>query len=389
MSKISRPNRSRLLGATALILGLAACEQPLDPDLRGQIGAFSTAPAAQGARTAPRPSPDERGVISYPNYQVAVARRGDTVVALSERVGLQAGEIARFNGLRPDDRLREGEILALPRRVAEPVGQAGEVDIAAVAGDAIGNAPDTAVSTAALEPARPAEARPAGPEPVRHKVKRGETAYTISRLYQVPVKSLADWNGLGPDFAVREGQYLIIPVTEAQSPAAAAAAVSAAAVNAPGTGTPTPTPPSAAQPLPEEQVSLETPEPPDVDIGEPTVASNSILAYPVQGKIIRSYEKGKSEGIDIAADPGTPVSAAEDGTVAAITADADEVPIIVVRHKDNLLTVYANVESIEVNKGDKVTRGQQIAKLRGGSDAYVHFEVRKGFDSVDPEPYLN
>ena len=53
-----------------------------------------------------------------------------------------------------------------------------------------------------------------------------------------------------------------------------------------------------------------------------------------------------------------------------------------------MLTVYANVDKITVKKGDKVTRGQQIAQLRSGDKAYVHFEVRDGFDSVDPLPYL-
>ena len=76
-------------------------------------------------------------------------------------------------------------------------------------------------------------------------------------------------------------------------------------------------------------------------------------------------------------------------TVAAITKNAEGVPIVVVRHADNLLTVYANVTDVSVKKGDKVSRGQSIAKLRSGDDAYVHFEVRKGFDSVDPEPFIN
>ena len=82
------------------------------------------------------------------------------------------------------------------------------------------------------------------------------------------------------------------------------------------------------------------------------------------------------------------MTAAAAGIVAAITADADKVPIIVIRHPDNLLTVYANVENITVKKGDSVSRGQQLASLRGGDNAYVHFEVRDGFDSVDPSPYL-
>jgi len=43
---------------------------------------------------------------------------------------------------------------------------------------------------------------------------------------------------------------------------------------------------------------------------------------------------------------------------------------------------------VNVAKGDTVSRGQQIAKLRGGSESHVHFEVRKGFESVDPTPYI-
>ncbi|SDD97954.1 LysM peptidoglycan-binding domain-containing M23 family metallopeptidase [Ruegeria marina] len=390
MSVPFRPLIRPALACAALAL-LAACEEPLDYDLRGQIGAFNTTEAAQAAKTAPRPRPDARGVISYPNYQVAVARRGDTVTSLADRVGLPSGELARFNGLQPNDGLREGEVLALPRRVAEPAAQGGNVDIATLAGSAIDQAPDTTpVETTTLEPSGPAAAAPAKPsrtEPVRHKVTRGETAYTISRLYQVPVNALAEWNGLGSDFAIREGQYLLIPVKDQPAPRTQSAAATGAATTAPGVGSPTPMPPSATKPLPDEKVAAVAPAVPDVSVGAPS-GSTSQLAFPVKGKIVRPYSKGKNDGIDIAGAPGSAVSAAEAGTVAAITADADQVPIVVIRHQDNLLTVYANVDGIEVNKGDTVKRGQKIARLRDGDNAYVHFEVRKGFDSYDPEPYL-
>jgi murein DD-endopeptidase MepM/ murein hydrolase activator NlpD len=147
-------------------------------------------------------------------------------------------------------------------------------------------------------------------------------------------------------------------------------------------------PPSAAKPLPDEKVSAKTPETPDVSLATQTLVSSGRLGLPVQGKIVRAYSKGKNDGIDIAAAPGDPVKAAADGSIAAITADADQVPIIVVRHPDNLLTVYANVADISVKKGDRVRRGQPIAKLRDGDKAYVHFEVREGLESVDPVDYL-
>ncbi|WP_171129823.1 MULTISPECIES: peptidoglycan DD-metalloendopeptidase family protein [unclassified Ruegeria] len=396
MRAVSKSAMCRSSVAAIALVVLAGCEGPFDYDLRGNVGGFSTADAALGATTN-RPAPDARGVITYPNYQVAVAQRGDTVTDLATRVGLPVAELARFNGLQADDKLREGEVIALPRSVGA---SNGNVDIATIAGSAIDEAPATGssggVQTTALQPA-PQNAAPApvvsGPEPIRHKVKRGETAFTISRLYEVPVESLAEWNGLGPDFVVREGQFLLIPVKNQPAPQAAPAASAAAApvatnVTQPGEGSPTPTPPSATQPLPENDVAPAT-EAPDVTAEAPTNASTAALGFPVTGRIIRTYDKGTNEGIDIAAAPGTPVKAAEAGTVAAITADADQVPIIVVKHNDDLLTVYANVADIKVEKGDRVRRGETIAALRDGDNAYVHFEVREGFESVDPEPFLN
>ena len=109
---------------------------------------------------------------------------------------------------------------------------------------------------------------------------------------------------------------------------------------------------------------------------------------PVSGKIIRGYQKKKNDGIDIAAPAGTTVTAAGDGTAAAITKDTDGVPVLVVRHEGNLLTIYANIDKLTVAKGDKVKRGQPIAKVRATDPAFVHFEVRQGFESVDPMPYL-
>ena len=86
--------KAPLLAGTAC-LALAACQQPLDYDLRGAFGnAHSTAEAAQTATTA-RPQPDSRGIISYPGYQVAVARRGDTLASLAARIGADAHSLAQ------------------------------------------------------------------------------------------------------------------------------------------------------------------------------------------------------------------------------------------------------------------------------------------------------
>ena len=372
-------------------------DQPFDVDFRGLTGGFSTAEAAVNA-TTDRPKADTRGVISYPNYQVVVANRGDTLNDVAKRLDIDPVELSKFNGVGADVPLRKGEIIALPNRVTEPSALTGlssePVDVTALAGNAINNSPDTTPVTTAELPAS-GTSTPTGVEPIRHKVERGETAFTVARLYQVSAKSLAEWNGLGSDFAVREGQFLLIPVAKQNPPSKQ---TEQAKVEAPGEGTLTPTPPSAATPLPKNdveapatQTAAKAAEPvkPVADVGKQSApAKVAKMTYPVSGSIIRAYSKGKNEGINIKGGAGTAVKAADGGSVAAITKSGDGVPIIVVRHPDNLLTVYANVTDVKVQKGDSVRRGQAIASLRTGDDAYVHFEVRNGFDSVDPLPFL-
>ena len=381
------------------LLTLAACDQGgFDPDLRNfGRGGFDTTEAARNA-TAPRPATDDRGVISYPTYQVVVARRGDTVDSIAQRVGLNASELASYNAIAPTSVLREGEVLALPRRVAggaiPPTSSApvGSIDVSTIASGAIDRAQQGPATSPAVggKTTTQTTSTIGQTEPIRHKVQRGETPYSIARLYNVDVRALGDWNGLGPDLSVREGQTLLIPIAMASG--AATGAVTTGTLSAPGQGSPTPTPPSATKPLPAEKTApkAEAPKtPPASDLGsQKTAASASKLAMPVSGNIIRAYQKKKNDGIDIAASAGTAVKAAGDGTVAVINEKSDSGPVLVVRHEGNLLTVYANIDGIAVAKGARVKRGQSIAKVRSGSPAFLHFEVRQGFDSVDPMPYL-
>ncbi len=366
--------------AVAALVALAGCaDNGYDFDLRGMAGGFSTTEAALNARTAERPQPDARGVISYPTYQVAVAQRGDTLASVANRVGLPVNEVARYNGIPAETTLRAGEIIALPRRVdgmsATPTA-AGTIDVTTLAGDALDRVGTTPTAPAATQP---------GAEPVRHQVQRGETAYSIARRYGVSVRSLADWNSLDAALTVREGQYLLIPVVLERM-------ASAVDGSPPGVGSATPIPPSAAAPLPDETAAPLSPDagPTSPDLGESrTAASSARMAMPVDGKIVRAFEKGKTDGIDISATAGSAVRAAADGTIAAITRDTDQVPILVIKHSGNILTVYAGIDSIKVKKGDRVTRGQAIAQVRAADPAFLHFQVREGTVSVDPMSYLN
>src|SRR6056297_1828153 len=143
--------RSRTLSRTgaslaALLLASACSEGGLDLDFRS-AATGDTTEAAQRA-VSPRPLPDNRGVISYPTYQVVVANRGETVADVATRLGIDGRELASYNGLPANVALRGGESIVLPVRVAEPspatgaiatgpIRPAGEVDVTTLAGAAI------------------------------------------------------------------------------------------------------------------------------------------------------------------------------------------------------------------------------------------------------------
>lgn len=395
--------RALLAGAAAL--ALAACQGPIDSDLRGYGNGFSTAEAARNLPNRPRP--DDRGVISYPNYQVALARQDDTVRSLAGRLGIEAETLARYNGMRPDDPLRRDEVIALPGRVTEPspatgaigtgpIRPAPAIDVTTLASSAIDRAgaqPQPPAVAPAPAPAPVAAPQPApqtapqtGAEPIRHQVLRGETAYSIARRYDVPLRSIAEWNALGPELGIREGQFLLIPVAGAAPPPRATTTTSA-----PGAGSVAPAPPSASAPLPAPVPAAQpapAPAPPAPDLAAAPAASGKPLAFPVQGSIIRAYAPGRNEGIDIAAPAGTPVKAAAAGTVAAVTRNTDGINIVVIRHEGSLLTVYTHIEELTVAKDATVRQGQTIGKVRPGDPSFLHFEVRRGMQSADPTDFL-
>lgn len=387
------PKRTLLVGCA--LMALSACDEPLDFDLRGLADGFTTAPAAVEARTAARPAPNASGIISYPNYQVAVANRGDTIADVASRVSIPVAELARYNGMTVDQKLRAGEVIALPHRVgesSEAATQAGtiatgeRIDVTSLANEALDDVGTSTTSTTMTQatPSDPIE----GLEPVRHQVKRGETAYSIARQYGVSVRALSDWNGLGADLSVQEGRYLLIPV---KTEATAAKPVEE---TKPGQGTPSPTPPSAATPLPAAEAAAPVtpkatePAKPAADLGA-TQTKTSQMDKPVSGSIIRDYDKAKSKFVLFSAPSGTSVKAAKDGTVKLISTNADGVKIMVIDHGGSLQTAYSFIDNLSVKKGDKVKRGQSVAKVTANEFNALQFMVFKGTQTVDPVPYLN
>ena len=396
--------RTALL-CNAAVIGLSACSD-FDMDLRRAENGFSTAEAARQA-TAARPRADARGIITYPDYQVVVARPGDTVGTVAQRIGMAEGELARFNALDASTALRGGEVLALPRKV-DGVGAASDVASGMASDSAIeiSTLADAAISRAEGSTPAPTAPRPvvqpAAEQPRQHRVQRGETAFQIARLYNVAPRALSDWNGLDPEMRVREGQMLMIPVADQDPPVRTAAAAPSPApapepaVTAPGSGSPTPVPPSASTPLPppepaatQQAAAAEAARPPSPALSETrTETTRARFVMPVEGRIIRAYAPGRNEGVGIAAAAGTSVRAAAAGRVAAITEDTNRVPVVVIQHDDGLLSVYAQLEGLTVTRGASVSQGQTIGRVRAGDPSFLHFEIRQGMNSVDPMRYL-
>jgi murein DD-endopeptidase MepM/ murein hydrolase activator NlpD len=308
-------------------------------------------------------------------------------------LGLNAATLARYNGIQPDAVLRRDEIIALPGRVAEPspatgaIGtgpiQPGVVDVTTLAGAAIDRAgPQATIASSPLAPA--AVAPQIGAEPIRHQVGRGETAYSVARLYNVPVRSIAEWNGLGSNLDVREGQYLLIP-------AAGATAPTRPAETAPGVGSQISAPPSAAQPLPAANPSVPVAAPapaPALPVTAPA-ATSARLAYPVQGPIIRAF--GPSyRYVAISAASGSTIKAAAAGTIGEISKTADGQTFVIIRHANGLLTGYFGLDesSVSITKGQQISAGEKLGLLSAAAGGAFQFGVFEGTTPVDPTKYL-
>jgi murein DD-endopeptidase MepM/ murein hydrolase activator NlpD len=124
--------------------------------------------------------------------------------------------------------------------------------------------------------------------------------------------------------------------------------------------------------------------------------SSGAFLWPVRGHVVATYgsrsDGTHNDGINIAAPKGAAVQVAEAGVVAY---SGNELRgygnLILVKHPNGWISAYAHCDQMLVQRGQKVARGQVIARVGSTgnvSEPQLHFELRRGNHAVDPQEFL-
>ncbi|NOY45187.1 MAG: peptidoglycan DD-metalloendopeptidase family protein [Deltaproteobacteria bacterium] len=205
------------------------------------------------------------------------------------------------------------------------------------------------------------------PYALRHRVGPGETLAAVAARYGVSEEEIRRFNHLRPKDRVRPGDVLFVPA--GGRPSAEARRKRPAKPSRPE-------PPGRVAPVPKPRSQSTGP------------------GWPVDGKIVRGFapERG-SRGVDLAVPRGTPVRAVRAGEVAYAGTPAPAYGgLVVLRHPGGVYTVYGNLDSVGVKRGETVERGRVLGTsgpARRGLGPHVHFEVRRGEEPVDPRAFVS
>ena len=115
------------------------------------------------------------------------------------------------------------------------------------------------------------------------------------------------------------------------------------------------------------------------------------FSWPLAGSVLQGFDGVNNKGLLLSCKTGEAVQAAADGKVIF----SGEGPrgygnLIIIKHSNEMLSVYAHNRSLAVKEGQQVTRGQKIGELgtAGGNQSALHFEVRQAGKPVDPAGVL-
>ena len=296
------------------------------------------------------------GVTMVQSTSEITVAAGDTLYSLAQLYGTTVDELIRENNLSAPYTLSVGQKLKVP------------VEKESMAVQTI-TLPTRATTTTRVELQE-------------ITVAAGDTLYSLSRKYSVPVNDLAVMNNLSAPFTLSVGQKLKVPNLNN-----APVRTKVAATNDSNTA-----PTVAASGKPKEKISSD----PTQKLPTISARSSSKFSWPVQGKVLSAYgAKGDglfNDGINIAAARGTSVGAAENGVVAYAGNEVKGMGnLIIIQHSGGWMTVYAHLDSMSVRRGNKVSVGQKIGTVgeTGKVDQpQLHFEIRKGTKAYNPASYL-
>ncbi|TPN33152.1 LysM peptidoglycan-binding domain-containing protein [Mesorhizobium sp. B2-3-3] len=374
----------------------------------------TVAPAAKPFKNA-QPDEPKMAQAGTPHATEIVVRDGETISGLAAHYKVPAEVIMKVNGLSPTKGLKTGQKIVIPAyayssKAESKVADAkpakdGKHDLPATAPDKVAVLPqqpklkegksaaqvDASAATSQPKEPTPAQVAKAGGAAGTYTVQSGDTMSSIARKTGVGVVALKQANGM-KDGLLKIGQTLKVPA----GGTATVASAKPAKVDPVTTATTQP----AAKATPSETLASYTPPKKDAKVIQqaeddeavaPDATGIGKMRWPVRGRVISGFGSGR-DGVDIAVPTGTPIKAAENGVVIYAGDGLKEFGnTVLVRHENGLVTVYGHASSIEVQRGQKVKRGQEIALsgMSGTTDApKLHFEVRKNSAPVDPSTYL-
>ncbi len=255
-------------------------------------------------------------------------------------------------------------------------------------------------------PAPSASAKPPASDtrPAYYTVKTGDTLYSIALDHGVDHRELAQWNGIAPGGVIRIGQSLrvIAPQSAATvSPFKTAPGVTGRPLgDTPVAGDNFKTQPKAVRAPYSEQTHAQlaslkpdaAPRPDAKPVPRQDGEESVPWGWPATGKMIAGFnESANLKGIAISGKLGQPVLASAPGRVIfSGTGIRGFGKLIVIKHNNTFLSVYAHNNELLVKEGQSVTKGQKIAEM-GSTDTdqvKLHFEIRRYGKPVDPVKLL-
>lgn len=238
------------------------------------------------------------------------------------------------------------------------------------------------------------------------RVAPGDTLYSLSRKYSVPVNDLAVMNNLHAPFNLIVGQKIRVPnLKDAQ----VTKVVKQELKKVPVAETKKSQKPSVEVQKKEtktvkvqDAVAVKKDAPkkissdPTKKLPKITSRSSSKFSWPVRGKILSNYGAKSNglfnDGINISASRGSVVKAAENGVVAYAGNEVKGMGnLVIIQHSGGWMTVYAHMDAMNVRRGARVNVGQEIGTIgqTGKVDSpQLHFEIRKGTKAYNPTVYL-